>query len=46
MNGIIGITGLLLDTELTLEQAEYLQMVRTSTDSLMTIINNILKLKA
>jgi two-component system sensor histidine kinase/response regulator len=42
MNGIIGMTGLLLDTELTSEQAEYLQMVRTSADSLLTIINNVL----
>jgi PAS domain S-box-containing protein len=42
MNGIIGMTQLLLDTELTLAQAEYLQMVKTSADSLLTIINHIL----
>jgi len=42
MNGVIGMTGLLLDTELTPEQREYAEIVRTSGDSLLTVINDIL----
>jgi signal transduction histidine kinase/DNA-binding response OmpR family regulator len=42
MNGIIGMTDLALDTPLTCEQREYLQLVKTSTDALLTIINDIL----
>jgi len=43
VNGIIGMTDLMLSTELTSEQAEYLQMVTTSADSLLTMINHILE---
>jgi two-component system sensor histidine kinase/response regulator len=42
MNGIIGMTELTLDTTLTAEQREYLQMVMGSAQSLLTIINDIL----
>lgn len=42
MNGILGMSGLLLDTALTREQREYAKAVRTSGESLLTIINEIL----
>src|SRR5579883_3051415 len=42
MNGILGMTELALDTALTAEQREYLQMVKTSADGLLTVINDIL----
>ena len=36
MNAVIGMTELALDTDLTLEQREYLTMVRDSGNSLLT----------
>ncbi len=42
MNAIIGMTELTLDTQLSRVQQEYLEMIRTSADSLLRIINDIL----
>src|SRR4029077_2573945 len=42
LSGVIGMTGLLMDTELTTEQREYVDTIRTSGDALLEIINDIL----
>ncbi|MBU1494660.1 MAG: response regulator [Actinobacteria bacterium] len=44
MNAILGMTDLALDTRVTKEQHEYLTTVRTSAESLLTIINDLLDL--
>ncbi|MCB0338471.1 MAG: response regulator [Bdellovibrionales bacterium] len=42
MNGILGMTHLLSETELTLEQKEYLEAVQDSASSLLRVVNDIL----
>ena len=42
LSGVIGMTGLLMDTELTPEQREYVETIRASGDALLEIINDIL----
>ncbi|MCI0452387.1 MAG: response regulator, partial [Candidatus Latescibacteria bacterium] len=42
MTGVLGMTGLLLDTELSPEQQDYVRIVQSSAEALLAIINDIL----
>ena len=42
LNGVIGMTELALETQLGLDQREYLTTIKSSADSLLSIINDIL----
>ena len=44
MNGILGMTRLALQSELSQKQREYLEVVNSSADALLTLINDILDL--
>lgn len=43
LNSIIGLTGLLMDTELKNEQIKYLENIKLSSDHLLAIINDLLE---
>ncbi|MEM7018301.1 MAG: AAA family ATPase, partial [Pseudomonadota bacterium] len=42
MNSVVGMSGLLNETELSQEQQEYVQSIQTSGETLLTIVNDIL----
>lgn len=42
LNAVIGMTSLLLDTAISKEQLEYVEIIRLSSENLLTLINDIL----
>jgi PAS domain S-box-containing protein len=42
LNGILGLTGLVLQTELESETREYLDLVKSSAESLLDLVNDVL----
>ncbi len=42
MNGVIGMNNMLLETELTAEQTEFANLVHSSAESLLSLLNDIL----
>ena len=42
MNGVLGMVGMALETTLTIQQRNFLQIAQTSAEALLTVVNDIL----